>query len=134
MAMEDETRSIFIMERIGCSIALSTSMPFARASTRARSRSVTMSWSRSCGDSSRRKKKAITATPMQTSPEMMNWSCQGVRWLRVWVATKLAQRAPIVGPSAQKPMAAPRPICGEKSRISAGVETRMTPSTKPMMQ
>ena len=52
----------------------------------------------------------------------------------VCVATRLAARAPMVGPSAQKPMAAPRPICGEKSRMSAGVETRMTPSTNPITQ
>ena len=65
---------------------------------------------------------------------MMNWSCQGVRWSSVWVATRLAHSAPIVGPRAQKPIATPRPICGEKSRISAGVETRMTPSTNPITQ
>ena len=40
----------------------------------------------------------------------------------------------MVGPRAQKPMATPRPICGEKSRISAGVETRITPSTNPITQ
>ncbi len=50
------------------------------------------------------------------------------------VATRLAARAPMVGPSAQNPMATPRPIWGEKSRISAGVETRMTPSTNPITQ
>ena len=37
-------------------------MPRARASTSARSLSDTMSWSRSCGDSSRRPKKAMTTT------------------------------------------------------------------------
>ena len=70
----------------------------ARASTSARSRSVTISWSRSCGESSRRKKNATTTTPRHTSPEMMNWSCHGVRWVRVWVATRLAASAPMVGP------------------------------------
>ena len=50
------------------------------------------------------------------------------------VATRLAARLPIVGPSAQNPMAAPRPIWGEKSRMSAGVDTRMMPSTKPITQ
>ena len=50
------------------------------------------------------------------------------------VATRLAARLPMVGPSAQKPMAAPRPIWGEKSRMSAGVDTRMIPSTNPMTQ
>ena len=62
-------------------VARSTSMPMARASTSARSRSVTISWSRSCGESSRRKKNAMITTPRHTSPEMMNWSCHGVRWL-----------------------------------------------------
>ncbi len=134
MATEEEIRSRRIMERIGCAVAASTSIPFARASTSARSRSLTISWSRSCGESSRRKKNATMTTPRQTSPEMMNWSCQGLRWSSVWVATRLAARAPMVGPSAQNPIATPRPICGEKSRISAGVETRMTPSTNPITQ
>ena len=52
----------------------------------------------------------------------------------MFVATKLAQSAPIVGPSAQKPIATPRPICGEKSRMRAGVDTRITPSTNPITQ
>ena len=134
MAMEEEIRSSRIMDRIGCAIAFSTSIPLARASMSARSRSLTMSWSRSCGESSRKKKNAMITTPRHTSPEMMNWSCQGERWLSVWVATRLAARAPMVGPSAQNPMATPRPICGEKSRISAGVETRITPSTNPITQ
>ena len=134
MAMEEEIRSSRIMERIGCAVARCTSMPMARASTSARSRSVTISWSRSCGESSRKKKNAMTTTPRHTSPEMMNWSCHGLRWPRVCVATRLAAKAPMVGPSAQNPIAAPRPICGEKSRMSAGVETRMMPSTNPMTQ
>ena len=40
----------------------------------------------------------------------------------------------MVGPSAQNPMATPRPICGEKSRMRAGVDTRMMPSTNPITQ
>ncbi len=52
----------------------------------------------------------------------------------MFVATTLANSAPMVGPSAQKPIATPRPIWGEKSRISAGVDTRMMPSTKPITQ
>ena len=131
---DDANRSRRIMDRSGWRVAFSTSIPLARASTRARSFSDTMSWSRSCGDSSRKVKKAMTTTPMHTKPEMMNWSCHGCRCSRVWVATTLAARLPTVGPSAQNPMAAPRPICGEKSRMSAGVETRMIPSTNPMTQ
>ena len=77
MAIDDDTRSSLNIERIGCDVADSTSMPIARASTRARSRSDTMSWSRSCGESSRRNTNEITTTPMHTSPEMMNWSCHG---------------------------------------------------------
>ena len=134
MATEEAIRSSFSMERNGWAVAFSRSIPLARASTRARSRSDTISWSRSCGESSRRKKKAMTTTPRQTRPEMMNWSCHGPRWSRVWVATRLAARAPMVGPRAQNPMAAPRPIWGEKSRIRAGVETRITPSTNPITQ
>ena len=65
------------MERIGCAVAASTSIPMARASIRARSLSLTMSWSRSCGESSRKKKKEITTTHRHTMPEMMNWSCHG---------------------------------------------------------
>ena len=74
MAMDEEIRSSRIMERIGCLVACSTSIPMARASTRARSRSLTINWSRSCGESSRRKKNAMTTTPRHTRPEMMNWS------------------------------------------------------------
>ena len=44
----------------------------------------------------------------------------------------LTTRLPSTGPSVQKPIADARPSCGLKSRISAGVATRMTPSTKPM--
>ena len=77
MAIEDDTRSSLNIERIGCAVAFSTSRPIAFASTSARSRSDTMSWSRSCGDSSRRNRNEMITTPMQTRPEMMNWSCQG---------------------------------------------------------
>ncbi len=70
-------RSSFIIERIGCAVAFSTSMPMALASTSARSRSLTMSWSRRCGESSRRNRNEMTTTPRQMKPEMMNWSCHG---------------------------------------------------------
>ena len=39
----------------------------------------------------------------------------------------------MTGPRVQKPIAEARPSCGEKSRTRAGVATRMTPSTRPMM-
>ena len=124
MAMEDEIRSSCIMERIGCSIAFSTSMPFARASTRARSRSVTMSWSRSCGDSSRRKKKAITTTPMQTSPEMMNWSCQGVEVAqRVGGHQARGTGRPWSGRAPRSPWRRPAPSAA-RSRASAPASRR----------
>jgi hypothetical protein len=41
-------------------------------------------------------------------------------------------RLPRTGPRVQKPIAEARPSCGLKSRTSAGVATRMMPSTKPM--
>ena len=40
-------------------------------------------------------------------------------------------RLPATGPTVQKPIAVARPICGEKSRIRAGVATRQMPSTRP---
>ena len=49
----------------------------------------------------------------------------------VLVPTTETIRLPTTGPAVQKPMAAPRPSCGEKSRISAGVATRHMPSTNP---
>ena len=44
----------------------------------------------------------------------------------------LTTRLPIAGPSVQKPIAEARPTCGLKSLTSAGVATRITPSTKPI--
>ena len=49
----------------------------------------------------------MMTTPRQIRPEMMNWSCHGWRWSSVWVATRLAHSAPMVGPSAQNPIATP---------------------------
>ena len=49
--------------------------------------------------------------------------------LLIWMLTT---SEPMTGPSVQKPMADARPSCGLKSRISAGVATRMMPSTRPM--
>ena len=46
--------------------------------------------------------------------------------------TTATTRLPTTGPRVQKPIADARPSCGEKSRIRAGVATRMMPSTKPM--
>ena len=48
----------------------------------------------------------------------------------VALPTTATIRLPTTGPLVQKPMAVARPTCGEKSRISAGVATRQTPSTK----
>ena len=44
----------------------------------------------------------------------------------------LTTRLPNTGPSVQKPIAEARPSWGLKSRTSAGVATRITPSTNPM--
>ena len=111
------------------------SRPLARASISARSRIVTMSWSRSCGDSSRRPSSAITNTMMPTMPQMW-YSCVQNRVFvttsgTVWLPTTATMRLPSTGPLVQKPMAVARPTCGEKSRIRAGVATRQMPSTTP---
>ena len=66
-------------------------------------------------------------------PAMMNWSCQACRWLSVLQDTTATTRLPTTGPRVQNPIAEARPSCGEKSRTSAGVATRMTPSTAPMV-
>ena len=56
------------------------------------------------------------------------------KWLRVWAATIEVIRLPATGPTVQKPMAEARPSWGLKSRTSAGVATRMAPSTTPRRQ
>ena len=63
-------------------------------------------------------------------PQTRNWYCQSGCASSVWLATSLTTRLPTTGPSVQKPIAEARPSCGEKSRIRAGVATRMMPSTK----
>ena len=110
-------------------------MPFARASTSARSRMVTISWSRSRGDSSRSQMNAITNTTRPAMPQM-RYSWVQKRWSvttagMVALPTTATIRLPITGPLVQNPMAVARPTCGEKSLISAGVATRQTPSTNP---
>ena len=64
-------------------------------------------------------------------PAAMYWSCHGVV-LSVALIWMLTTRLPSTGPSVQNPMADARPSCGLKSRMSAGVATRMMPSTSPM--
>ena len=64
---------------------------------------------------------------------MMYWSCQASKWLTVLLETTATTRLPMTGPSVQNPIAEARPSCGEKSLTRAGVATRMTPSTRPMM-
>jgi len=123
--------------RNGCFSAASMSasvMPLARASISARSRRVTISWSRSAGDSSRSPRNAITNTTRPATPLM--W----YSWVQnrgsvttagmVALPTTATIRLPSTGPLVQNPMAVARPTCGEKSLISAGVATRQTPSTK----
>ena len=64
-------------------------------------------------------------------PAAMYWSCHAVVSL-VLLTWMLTTRLPSTGPSVQKPIADARPSCGLKSRISAGVATRMMPSTTPI--
>ncbi len=52
----------------------------------------------------------------------------------VLVATMEVIREPATGPMVQNPMAEARPSWGLKSRTSAGVATRMAPSTSPRAQ
>ncbi len=123
--------------RNGCASAAwmsASDRPLARASIRARSCRVTISWSRSAGDSSRSQRNVITNTISPAMPQMR------YSWVQnrgsattagtVLVATTATIRLPSTGPLVQKPMAVARPTCGEKSLISAGVATRQTPSTK----
>jgi len=79
------------------------SIPRAFASMRTRSRSDTMSWSRSCGDSSRRLTRVITATTRPAMPQMTNWSCHGCRLPTVLVAMTETTRLPTTG--AERPEA-----------------------------
>ena len=109
--------------------------PLALASISARSRRVTISWSRSCGDSSLSPTSAITNTTRPAMPQMRySWVQNPVSLMTagmVAVPTTETIRLPITGPLVQKPMAVARPTCGEKSLIKAGVATRQMPSTKP---
>jgi hypothetical protein len=61
----------------------------------------------------------------------MKWSCHGMPLL-ARLTCRLTARLPSTGPSVQNPIAEARPTCGLKSRIMAGVATRITPSTNPM--
>jgi hypothetical protein len=78
----------------------------------------------------------MAKTTMAASPEMTNWlfQCVWPKWSRVCRATSDVMRLPATGPMVQKPMAEARPSCGLKSRTSAGVATRIAPSTMPMAQ
>ena len=116
--------------------AMSSSVrPLALASMSARSRMVTISWSRSAGDSSFSPTSAIRNTTRPAMPQMRYSWVQNRGSLMtagmVAVPTTETIRLPITGPLVQKPMAVARPTCGEKSLISAGVATRHMPSTKP---
>ena len=68
-------------------------------------------------------------------PQYTYWSVQ-IRSLvttagTVALPTTATIRLPATGPTVQKPIAVAGPICGEKSRIRAGVATRQMPSTVP---
>src|ERR1700685_4636490 len=135
IAREDTTTSTLSSWRNGCASIDSTFRPLALASTSARSRMVTISWSRSRGDSSRSPTRAIRNTTSPTMPQMRySWvqnrgSCTMTG--TVALPTTATIRLPTTGPLVQKPMAVARPSCGEKSRIRAGVATRQIPSTMP---
>ena len=96
---------------------------------------VTISWSRSCGDSSRSPISAITNTTSPAMPQMRySWvQNRGSVTTAGMVAlpTTATIRLPSTGPLVQNPIAVARPTCGEKSLISAGVATRQTPSMNP---
>ena len=70
-ATEETTTSGLSSWRNGCFSAASMSMPLALASISARSRIVTMSWSRSRGDSSRRPRNVMTNTTRPTIPQIL---------------------------------------------------------------
>ena len=112
---DSPARSHLAIWRQGWALAWRTSLsvsPRARASTRAWSWALTMSWSRSLAERSFKKNRATTKVAMDTRPEMMNWLCQSTKWLRVRLATMLTMRLPATGPTVQKPMAEARPSCG----------------------
>ena len=67
--------------------ASSGSSPAARASMSARSRRLTISWSRSCGDSSRRPTKAMTNTTRPAMPQTWNWNASSEWLFSVWLDT-----------------------------------------------
>ncbi len=117
--------------RNGCFRLASISSPRARSSFSTRSRSLTITWSRKAGFSSFRNRKASTNTIRQNAPQRRNCERQVVKVVSVVLTTALVTRLPNTGPMAHRPIAVARPTCGEKSRIRAGVATRMMPSTKP---
>ena len=137
-ASAETTTSTLSSCRNGRCSSFSTLRPLARASTSTRSRMVTMSWSRICGDSSRRPNRVITNTIRPTVPQMWySWvqnRVSGTMAGMVLLPTTVTIRLPRTGPAVQKPMAVARPTCGEKSRISAGVATSAMPSTMPTMK
>ena len=140
-AMEETMTSGLSSCRNGWRSAASMSAsvrPLALASISARSRRVTISWSRSCGDSSLSPTSAITNTTRPAMPQMRySWVQNRASLMTagmVAVPTTETIRLPITGPLVQKPMAVARPTCGEKSLIRAGVATRQMPSTKPTTQ
>ena len=134
-ASDEMTTSVLSICRQGWASAAWMSMPLALASMSTRSRMVTMSWSRSRGDSSRRPRNATTNTTRPAMPAILNSCVQkctlGMTAGIVLLPTMATIRLPTTGPVVQKPMAAARLFCGEKSRIRAGVATRQIPSTTP---
>ena len=64
-------------------------------------------------------------------PAATYWWCHGVVLL-VLLIWMLTTSEPSTGPRVQNPMADARPSWGLKSRIRAGVATRIMPSTRPI--
>ena len=135
MATDEEIRSSRSMERSGCASARSTSMPLGPGLDQ---RLLTLGHHQLVAQLRRelaQEQEGDHHHPQahQTRDHELVLPGlemrQGVGGHRGW-----PPGSPWSGPSAQKPMATPRPICGEKSRMSAGVETRITPSTNPMTQ
>ncbi len=129
MASAEPTTSSRSIRRHSPCRAAAGSMPLARASTRVRSRRLTMIWSRTAGASSRSAAIATTKTMNPAIAEYRSSSCQ-LALFRVWLVTTVTTRLPTTGPIVQYPIAVARPSCGEKSLISAGVATSTMPSIK----
>ena len=76
----------------------------------------------------------ITHTTSATIPHSRYWYCQSGWLASVWLETSVTTRLPSTGPIVQNAIEVARLTWGEKSRISAGVATRHTPSTSASIE